>query len=171
MYRSLESTCLHYPEFRTLVSWADTTICNTEEMASSICLTFGCSCQRITLGSLHDSEHPQTARKCCQPWWGLWCSGSLPRSTEVSLQKVSRVLLSRGSQWCFPCGLQQCFYIDADWGTTQCTPSLHLTSISSNSLSYIFFSFISKSDVDFLGICFHWTSRDVDQALNYSFHS
>lgn len=60
MYKSLESTCLHYPEFRTLVSWADTTICNAEEM-TSICLTFGCSCQRITLGSLHDSYHPQTA--------------------------------------------------------------------------------------------------------------
>lgn len=83
--------------------------------------------------------------------------------------EVSRVVLSRGSQCC--CGLQKCFPIDADWGITPFTSPLHLTSISNYSFSYNSFSFISKSDVDFLGMYFHWASRDVDQTLNYSFHS
>lgn len=39
---------------------ADTTICSIEEM-TPVCLTFGCSCPRAILGSLHSSEHPQAA--------------------------------------------------------------------------------------------------------------
>lgn len=175
MHKSLESTCLHHPESsgpwfpgqtqpsatlrRWLLLFVWPLAAAVTELHRAVCTT-----QSI----------PKQHQPCCQPWWGLWCSGSLPRSTEGSPQKASRVLLSYGSQgwWgCFPCGLEQCFSIDAGWGITQRTPSLHLTSVSSYSFSYYFFSFISKSDVDFLGVCCHWASRDVDQALNYSFHS
>lgn len=88
MYKSLESTCLHYPESsrpwfpgqtppsailrRWLLLFVWPLAAAVKEVQWVACMT-----QSI----------PKEHQKCCQPWWGLWCSGSLPRSTEVSRGK------------------------------------------------------------------------------------
>lgn len=167
MYKSLESTCLHYPESSRPWFPGQTP---PSALLRRWLLLFDLWLQLSKRYSGQPAwlrASPKSTRNVASPGGDCDVLGACPGALRWA--EVSRVVLSRGSQCC--CGLQKCFPIDADWGITPFTSPLHLTSISNYSFSYNSFSFISKSDVDFLGMYFHRASRDVDQTLNYSFHS